>query len=203
MATYPPLKKPIAVEWQSPTLRAMKRMLRVEARKSPHGGTPETSIKLRLRGGPPIERLRAARRIGPLELAAAEEIERAVTAISAGLTLSTVNLERIDRGRGRGRSEPASLVDAVARYMRWARHWALRAASGDQTFRVVRSAVVDLQSFASLDRDIGVREGTAAKAVVWGLRSYCAMAGWLDRNTARTWEEEAEHGWKNRRSAAG
>jgi hypothetical protein len=102
MSTYPPLKNhPINVDWQSPTLRAMKRMLRVEARKSPHGGTPETTIKLRLRGGPPVERLRAARRIGPLELAAAEEIERAVTAISAGLDLKTVNLERIDRGSGR------------------------------------------------------------------------------------------------------
>ena len=201
MSTYPPLKNPINVDWQSPTLRAMKRMLRVEARKSPHGGTPETTIKLRLRGGPPVERLRAARRIGPLELAAAEEIERAVTAISAGLDLKTVNLERIDRGSGR--REPAALVDAVARYMRWARLWAQRATSGDQTFRVVRSAVIEQQSFASLDRDIGVREGTAAKATVWGLRSYCAMAGWLDRKTAKAWEEEAEHGWKNRWSAAG
>ena len=196
MATYPPLKKPIAVEWQSPTLRAMKRMLRVEARKSPHGGTPETTIKLRLRGGPPIERLRAARRIGPLELQAAEEIERAVTAISAGLNLKSMNLERIDHGSGR--REPASLVDTVARYMRWARVWAKRQASGDQTFRVVRAAVIEQQSFASLDRDIGVREGTAAKATVWALRSYCAMAGWLDRKTAKAWEEEAEHGWKNR-----
>ncbi len=87
MATYPPLKHPINVDWQSPTLRAMKRVLRIEARRSPHGGTPETTIKLRLRGGPPVERLRAAKRIGPLELAAAEEIERAVTAISAGLSL--------------------------------------------------------------------------------------------------------------------
>jgi hypothetical protein len=196
MSSYPPLKNPVKVDWQSPTMRAMKRALRVEARKSPHGGTPETTIKLRLRGGPPVERLRAARRIGPLEMQAAEEIERAVGAISAGLTLKTMNLERIDRGSGR--REPAVLIDTVARYMRWARHWALRATSGDQTFRVVRSAVIDRQSFNSLDRDIGVREGTAAKATVWGLRSYCAMAGWLDRSTTKAWEEEAANGWKNR-----
>jgi hypothetical protein len=196
MSTYQPLKHPIKVDWQSPELRAMKRVLRIEARRSPHGGTPETTIKLRLRGGPPVERLRAARRIGPLEMQAAEEIERAVGAISAGLTLKTMNLERIDRGSGR--REPAVLIDTVARYMRWARHWALRATSGDQTFRVVRSAVIDRQSFNSLDRDIGVREGTAAKATVWGLRSYCAMAGWLDRSTTKAWEEEAANGWKNR-----
>lgn len=196
MSTYPPLKHPLKVDWQSPELRAMKRMLRIEARKSPHGGTPETAIKLRLRGGPPIERLRAAKRIGPLELAAAEEIERAVEAISAGVSLQAMDLERVDRGVSR--REPASLVDTVARYMRWARHWAKRAASGDQTFRVVRSAVIEQQSFHSLDRAIGVRDGTAAKAVVWGLRSYCAMAGWLDRNTQKVWEEEAANGWRNR-----
>ena len=69
---------------------------------------------------------------------------------------------------------------------------------GDQTFRVVRAAVIEQQSFASLDRAIGVREGTAAKAAVWGLRSYCAMAGWLDRSTQKAWEEEAANGWKNR-----
>ena len=196
MSTYPPLRNPIRVDWQSPELKAMKRALRVEARRSPHGGTAETSIKLRLRGGAPVERLRAARRIGPLELAAADEIERAVTAISAGVALKTMNLERVDRGSGR--REPVSLVDAVARYMRWARYWAPRAASGDQTFRVVRGAVIEQQSFHSLDRDIGVREGTAAKATVWGLRSYCAMAGWLDRSTKRAWEEEAANGWNNR-----
>jgi hypothetical protein len=201
MSTYPPLKNPIKVDWQSPELRAMKRMLRIEARKSPHGGTPETAIKLRLRGGPPIERLRAAKRIGPLELAAAEEIERAVTAISAGLNLKSMNLERIDHGSGR--REPASLVDTVARYMRWARVWAKRQASGDQTFRVVRGALIERQSFSSLDRAVGVREGTAAKAVVWGLRSYCAMAGWLDRSTQKAWEEEAANGWKNRREPQG
>jgi hypothetical protein len=200
-STYPPLKAPIKVDWQSPELRAMKRVLRIEARKSPHGGTPETSIKLRLRGGPPIERLRAARRIGPLELAAAEEIERAVTAISAGLVLRSMDLERLDRGQGR--REPASLVDIVARYMRWARVWAQRAASGDQTFRVVRGALIEQQSFNSLDCAIGVREGTAAKATVWGLRSYCAMAGWLDRSTQRAWEEEAANGWKSRSSPQG
>jgi hypothetical protein len=196
MSTYPPLKHPIKVDWQSPELRAMKRVLRIEARRSPHGGTPETTIKLRLRGGPPVERLRAAKRIGPLELAAAEEIERAVTAISAGLALKAADLERVERGRGH--REPASLVDTVARYMRWARHWALRATSGDQTFRVVRSAVIEQQSFHSLDRAIGVREGTSAKAAVWGLRSYCAMAGWLDRSTQRAWEGEAANGWNNR-----
>ena len=187
MSTYPPLKRPIKVDWQSPELRAMKRVLRIEARRSPHGGTPETAIKLRLR---------AAKRIGPLELAAAEEIERAVTAISAGLALKAPDLERVERGRGH--REPASLVDTVARYMRWARHWAQRATSGDQTFRVVRGAVIEQQSFHSLDRAIGVREGTSAKATVWGLRSYCAMAGWLDRSTQRAWEGEAANGWKNR-----
>jgi len=86
----------------------------------------------------------------------------------------------------------------VGRYMRWARHWAKRTTSGDHTFRVVRGAVVDRQSFHALDRAIGVREGTAAKAVVWGLRSYCAMAGWLDRKTQKAWEEEAANGWRNR-----
>jgi hypothetical protein len=196
MSTYPPLKNPIKVDWQSPELRAMKRVLRIEARKSPHGGTPETAIKLRLRGGPPIERLRAAKRIGPLELAAAEEIERAVEAISAGLALKAADLERVERGQGH--REPALLVDTVARYMRWARLWAQRATSGDQTFRVVRGALIEQQSFSALDRAIGVREGTSAKATVWGLRSYCAMAGWLDRSTQKAWEEEAANGWENR-----
>ena len=196
MSTYPPLKNPIKVDWQSPQLKAMKRALRIEARKSPHGGTPETSIKLRLRGGPPIERLRAAKRIGPLELAAAEEIERAVTAISAGLDLKSLDLERV--GHGSSPREPASLVDTVARYMRWARFWAQRGARGDATFRIVRAALIDQRSFHSIDRDAGIREGTAAKATVWGLRSYCAMAGWLDRGTQRAWQEEAEHGWRNR-----
>lgn len=195
-ATYPPLKRPLEVDWQSPTLRAMKRALRIEARRSPHGGTPQTSIKLRLGGGPPVERLLKARRIGPLELAAAEEIERAATAIGSGVALRPMRLERLDDGGGR--HEPVSLIDAVARYMRWARHWARRAVSGDQTFRAVRGAVVEARSFASLDRDIGVREGTAAKATVWGLRSYCAMAGWLDRDTAKAWEEEAANGWSKR-----
>ena len=55
-STYPPLKNPIKVDWQSPTMRSMKRVLRIEARRSPHGGTPETTIKLRLRGGPPRSR---------------------------------------------------------------------------------------------------------------------------------------------------
>ena len=53
-------------------------------------------------------------------------------------------------------------------------------------------------TFAKLAECAAWRDGTAAKAVVWGLRSYCAMAGWLDRSTQKAWEEEAANGWRNR-----
>jgi hypothetical protein len=187
----------IKVDWVSPTMKSMKRMLRLEAHNSPHGGTPETSIKLRLGGGPPIERLRTSGRIGPIEVAAADEIELAVYSITNGLNMKGISLERIDRGQDSW--EPAAVVDAQNNYNRWAKHWTLRLVGGDQTLWIVRAAIIELKSFHAIDGSIGMREGTAAKAVIWGLRDYCVRSGWLTNGKlASDWSNQAAVGWKNR-----
>ena len=104
--------------------------------------------------------------------------------------LKSPSLEKRDAAcHGR---EPAWIIDAVARYKRWAQHWSARARRGDRTLEIVIAAVVDERAFYLIESDIGIRHGLAARVVVAGLRDYAARAAWTDARTREAWIADAQ-----------
>jgi hypothetical protein len=80
----------------------------------------------------------------------------------------------------------------VSRYKRWAHHWSARARHGDRTLEIVIAAVVDERAFHTIEADVGIRHGMAARSVVAALRDYAARAGWTDPRTGDAWIAAAE-----------
>ena len=54
------------------------------------------------------------------------------------------------------------------------------------------AAVIDERALYSVEADVGIRHGMAARVVVAALRDYAARAGWTDRNIGEAWIKEAE-----------
>ena len=80
--------------------------------------------EVRLRGSP-IARLVDSGRIGGDELRAAQDIESAFMAISGGLFMKPLNMERVDGGRGNP-DWPHALAKIVGQYQDWANFWSDR-----------------------------------------------------------------------------
>jgi hypothetical protein len=181
------------------TLARLKRALRKAERRagdgSEIGGTGATILKLQ---PPPLARLLDKGRIGTEEVRAADDIVIAFHAQAGGLRIKSPSLERRDATHNA--HEPVFVIDAVARYKRWADHWSQRARrGGDRTLEIVIAAVVDERAFHVIEADLAIRHGLAARAVISGLRDYAARAGWTDRRTAEAWLEAAETAFPLRR----
>jgi hypothetical protein len=173
------------------TLGRLKRAIRKTERRSGDGreigGTGATILRLR---AAPLVRLIEKKRIGTEELRAADDLTTAFHAQAGAVMIKSPSLEKRD-ATYHGR-EPVWIIDAVSRYKRWARHWSQRARRGDPTLEIVVAAVIDERAFHSIEADVGIRHGMAARVAIAALRDYAARAGWTDRNTGEAWIKEAE-----------
>lgn len=152
------------------------------------GGTPFTILKRRQ---PPIATLIEKNKIGGEEVRAVEEIEKAFFAISGGLMIKPLEMERVDRSHGG--NEPSGTMDAVRRYQSWARHWSsIAKLRRNKTLQVIIAAVIDERPFSAIENDLHMRNGEASKMVARGLRHYAARAGWVDGRLAQLWITTAE-----------
>jgi hypothetical protein len=144
---------------------------------------------VRLRGGP-LASLIDRKRIGPAEVMAAQDIDKAFTALTIGIGFKPIVLERRDRG---GDTHwPAATIDAVRRFQAWSGFWSDRKKRGDKSLPICIAAVVDERSLSGIEDDEGVRNGTAGKVVARMLRDYAARAGWVTGHLALQWKAEAE-----------
>ncbi len=148
---------------------------------------------IRLRGGP-LSRLIDQKRIGPAEVMAAQDIDKAFTAITIGIGFKPISLERKDCG---GDSHwPVSTLDAVKRFQGWSNFWSDRKKRGDKSLPICIAAVVDERSFTSIEDDEGIRNGSAGNIVARMLRDYAARAGWVTGHLAAQWKADAEMSFK-------
>jgi hypothetical protein len=169
----------------------LKRAIRKAERRAGDGadigGTGATILKFL---AAPLVRLVEKQRIGAEEVRAADDIAVAFHAQAGALMIKSPSLEKRD-ATYHGR-EPAWIIDAVARYKRWARHWSARARGGDRTLEIVIAAVIDERAFYLIEADLGMRHGLAARVAVAGLRDYAARAAWTDARTREAWIADAQ-----------
>jgi hypothetical protein len=148
---------------------------------------------MRLRGGP-LASLIDRKKIGPAELTAAQDIDRAFSALTLGIGFKPISLERNDRGGDT--NWPAATIDAVRRFQKWSGFWSDRKKRGDKSLPICIAAVIDERSLSGIEDDEGVRNGTAGKVVARMLRDYAARAGWVTGNLAAQWMTDAEMSFK-------
>jgi hypothetical protein len=181
--------------------RRLQRAIRKAERPAAAGrdtGTGATVLRLT---AAPLARLIERRRIGGEEARAAADIATAFHAQAGAVMIKSPSLEKRDASYQA--CEPFRVIDAVARYKPWARHWSQRARRGDRTLEIIVAAVIDERAFHIIEADAGIRHGMAARATIAGLRDYAARAGWTDRRTADTWIGEAEAVFTLRPAAGG
>ncbi len=149
---------------------------------------------VRLRGGP-IASLIDRKKIGPEEVRAAQEIDKAFTAITLGLGFKPISLERSDRSHGDSHW-PLEMIRLMDRYNEWAKFWSERKQTGDKSLSICIAAVVDEQSFTSIEDNECIRNGLASKVVARLLRDYAARAKWVTGHLADQWKSEAMESFK-------
>ena len=149
-------------------------------------GTPFTILKLT---PSPVARLLDKGKIGPEALDAAQEIERVFTAITGALLIHPQSWEKRDRAYGS--RDPVWLIDATARYRRFADHWSQQAKRGHPLLAVVIAAVQDQRPCWLIDRELRLRHGKAEATLIAGLQDYAARAGWVRGRLAREWQDAA------------
>lgn len=165
------------------TAGKIRHVVREAEKASGVGATGYTLLKMRVS---PVAWLLNARRIGPEEYRAAQDISTAFFAKTAGVGFKPLSMERRDPSYGR--EHPSQVLDAIANYDRWAWYWSIRAKMGDPTLEIVIAAVVDERSLHQIDDDVRIKHGRSAKAVVCGLRDYAARSGWLEKAREREWK---------------
>ena len=183
------------------TFGRMKRAIRKAERRAGDGteigGTGATILKFL---PAPLVRLLEKKRIGTEEVRAADDIAVAFHAQAGALMIKPPSLDKRD-ATYQGH-EPGWIIDAVARYKRWATHWSARARDGDRTLEIVIAAVIDERAFHVIEADVGVRHGLVARVVIAALRDYAARAGWTDPRTGEGWIAAAQTLFKLRRRPA-
>jgi hypothetical protein len=172
------------------------RKVEAEAREANHGqdvGTGQTILRLK-RSQPPLRTLLEARKIGPDELAAAEQIAQAASAVATGGILHAAGLERVDHGRQDERDWPHTLAIAVRNYQDWQRYWTAEwAHTRNPMLEVVWSAVVDEQPIAGIAADIGYGHRRTTRAVICGIRHYAAFTHMVTGIQRQAWLDAAQH----------
>jgi hypothetical protein len=149
-------------------------------------GTPFTVLKLT---PSPVARLLDKGMIGPEALEAAQEIERVFTALTGALLIHPQSWEKRDRAYGS--RDPTWLIDATARYRRFADHWSAMAKRGHPLLAIAIAAVQDQRPCWLIDRELRLRHGKAEATLIAGLQDYAARAGWVRGRLARDWQAAA------------
>lgn len=175
-------------------MRREVRKVEATAREATAGdpGTGQTIIRMQ-RHQPPLRTLLESRKIGAIELQAAEQIERAVTAVAMGGILAAAGLERVTYGRN---DKPWSIetVLAVRNYQTWQNHWSAEwKCTRNPMCEVIWSAVIDQRPISVIAADIGYGHQRTQRAIMHGLRHYAALAGLVTGNQARAWLDAAQH----------
>jgi hypothetical protein len=90
---------------------------------------------------------------------------------------------------------------ARANYRTFHEFWSIRAFFGDPTLRIIEKAVFEERPFSEIERDLGLsgNDGAAEMAFIRGLRSYAALAEWVDPELASLWLDEAKQTFRLRR----
>jgi hypothetical protein len=172
----------------------------VDNKGTPAPIDPGSGLAILKRSDSPISRLLNSGAIGSAELQASEDICLAFQAISGALFLKPLSMERRDRSNSI--HEPARVIDATSRYQAWARLWSDRSKRGDPTLEIVISAVWDERGFRTIEQDLNIRNGAAAKATAAGLRDYAARAGWAQGAASKRWLVSEGAVFRLRRRAA-
>lgn len=151
-------------------------------------GTGLTRLKL---SPNPVARLADAKKLGPEELQAVEEINTAFSALASRLMVRGMAMERVDRSRF-GDGGTGSAARAVEHYTRWADHWSARAkAYCDPTLEIVVAVAVDQRPVRAVAAELGFDHRKIETAVVNGLRDYAARAGFVTGSMAVRWIDAA------------
>jgi hypothetical protein len=171
------------------------RKVEAEAREATAGdpGTGQTIIRM-ARHQPPLRTLLEAGKIGPDELAAADQIAQATSAVAMGGILHAVGIERVDFGRQDDQDWPAKLAIAVRNYQDWQRYWTAEwARTRNPMLEVVWSAVVDEQPIVGIANDIGCGRTRTTRAIICGIRHYAAWANMVTGTQRQAWLDAAQH----------
>jgi len=176
-------------------MRREVRKVEAEAREATAGdsGTGQTIIRMQ-RHQSPLRTLLDTRKIGPDELAAAEQIAQAAFSVATGGILRAVQLERAIHGRQDERDWPHTLAVAVRNYQAWQRHWTAEwARTRNPMLEVVWSAVVDEQPIAGIAADIGYGHRRTTRAIICGIRHCAAFANMVTGIQRQAWLDAAQH----------
>lgn len=179
-----------------PINKAVRKAVRRDGAGEQIGGTGFTVLKL---SASPVARLLDRGRIGGEEFEAAQEITRVFESITGALMIRPQEMERRDKGYGV--PDPPGLVDAKARYKRFADHWSARAKRGDPTLEILIAAVIDMRAFHTIEADKNIKHGKAETVTIRGLRDYAARARWVAGRTADVWINDASLSFRLRNLA--
>ena len=168
---------------------AITRGTRIAQRESKTGGTGYTILKLRQ---PPLGKLIDAGKLGPAEIQAAQEIEKAFNAIASRLMIRGASLEKIDRGHGGDIPWPVQMAREVKRFQDWSNYWSKRKKLyGDVMLEVIISVVIDQREVRNVGEDLGFGRHRIERAVIAGLRDYAARAEMVSPSEGERWKDAA------------
>jgi hypothetical protein len=176
----------------SPERRRIRDLNRIiEAARKAAGGAQDAGLTALKLGNSPMGILIGKHLAGAEELMAAQEIEAAWMAKTGALWLKPISLEKRDRGH-ESADWSWQTTELVGRYDKFANHWSdRRKQDGNPMLEIVVAAVVDMRGFRQIEQDMRLRNGSAPKIVIAGLRDYAARARWVDHQLTAKWKAEA------------
>jgi hypothetical protein len=183
---------------QATAFSRMQRVVRkveVDAREASAGdpGTGQTIIRMQ-RHQPPLRTLVDARKIGAVELQAAEQIALAVTAVTTRPRLVAAMLERVSYAWHGDNPWPAHIALAVHLYQGWAGYWSDEwKRTRNPMLETIWSAVIDERPISVIAEEIGYGRKRTQRAIIAGLRHYAAWANMVTGIQREAWLAAAQH----------
>jgi len=156
-------------------------------------GTGQTILRLK-RHQPPLATLVEGKKIGALELQAANEIELADLSVDLRGRLAAIDLQRVDHGRQGDNPWPLEVALAVRNYQKWQNHWSREhKLTGNPMLEIIWCAVIDERPISVISQEVGYGRHLTGRAIVCGLRHYAAYVGMITGTQARLWLGTAQH----------
>jgi hypothetical protein len=185
-------------------MRREVRKVEAEAREANHGqdiGTGQTILKLQ-RHQPPLRTLLEGRKIGALELQAADQIALAAFSVATGGILRAVSLEQVSHGRQNDSPWPAHVALAVRNYQKWQNHWSAEwKRNRCPMLETIWSAVIDERPISVIAQEINCGRARTARAIIAGLRHYAAWCDLVTGAQRQAWIAAAQHVFDRRLQA--
>lgn len=177
--------------------RMMREVRKAEAtaREDTNGdpGTGQTILRLQ-RHQPPLRTLVDARKIGAVELQAADQIALAVTAVATRPRLVAALLERVSYAWQGDHAWPVHIALAVHLYQGWAGYWSdEHKRTRNPMLEVIWSAVIDERPISVIAEEIGYGRKRTQRAIICGLRHYAVWANMVTGIQRQAWIAAAQH----------